>query len=82
MARGWESKSIESQQEERESAKDQAPAPSAAAQERMRELAGLELSRQRILSQLACARGNYQSSLRAALAELDLRIIELGSLAL
>ncbi len=70
---------MESQQEEREAAKAEVPAPSVAEQERMRELGGLQLSRQRILSQLACARGNHQSMLRAALAELEAKIAVLMS---
>lgn len=78
MARGWESKSVESQQEEREAAKGQPPAPSAEEQERLRQIGGLQLSRQRILSELACARGNRQSTLRAALEEIDRKIAELG----
>ncbi len=82
MARGWESKSVESQVDaraEREAAKTLPPALTEPEMERMRVVGGLQLSRQRILSELSCARGNRQTMLRSALQELDIQIAAMGS---
>ena len=77
MARGWESKSIESQIESAESRKqtrnkpDRSPADLAA----LREREGLELSRIRILHQMeACENPRYRLILDKALADLDTRL--------
>ena len=73
MARGWESKSVEQQQEEATSDAARARARMtseeiAAAQRR----AALELSRQRILQQLQVAcNPRHRQMLETALAELD-----------
>jgi hypothetical protein len=75
MARGWESKSIEAQQDEARE-KSSKPArkltPEQAAQEREKE--GLRLSRKRIVEQLARAQNaRHKKMLQDALDELDAR---------
>jgi hypothetical protein len=73
MARGWESKSVEQQQEEFASNKGKGsqplnPGQISAEQERN----GIELSRQRILQQLQVAcNPRHRQMLEAALAVLD-----------
>ena len=73
MARGWESKSVEQQQElatsESEQRKHQlSPAQTSAEQRRQT----LQLSRQRILQQLEVAsHSRHRQMLEAALADLD-----------
>ena len=76
MARGWESKSVEQQQEE-------ATSESARKRELLtpeqvghrRRLATLELSRKRILHQLEAASSpRHRQMLEAALADLDAQI--------
>ena len=72
MARGWESKSVEQQQEEAATQKTgrRALTPEQAAEENRRR--GLELSRQRILQQLQTAcNSRHRQMLDAALSELD-----------
>src|SRR5207244_4205387 len=77
MARGWESKSIESQIESAEAGKitknkpDRSPAEIAA----LREQEGLELSRTRVLHQMeTCINPRYRVILDKALADLDTRL--------
>ena len=76
MARGWESKSVEQQQEEATSSTQQyskplTPEQIAAKQKRK----GLELSRQRILQQLEVASNpQHRTMLEAALAELNAQL--------
>jgi hypothetical protein len=76
MARGWESKSVEQQQEEATSSTQQRGQPLTAeqiAENQRRE--GLELSRHRILQQLEVASNpQHRSMLEAALAELDAQL--------
>jgi len=73
MARGWESKSVEQQQEEmiassERKGKQLTPEETAARQKRR----GLELSRQRVLQQLEVASNpQHRTMLEAALADLD-----------
>jgi hypothetical protein len=73
MARGWESKSVEQQQEDAKSAEGRkgqllTPEQVAARQRRL----GLELSRKRILQQLELATSpQHRQMLEAALADLD-----------
>jgi hypothetical protein len=73
MARGWESKSVEQQQEEASSNKAQARAPltpEEIAKENHRR--GLGLSRERVAQQLALATNpRHREMLEAALADLD-----------
>ncbi len=80
MARGWESKSVESQMEsaesERESARRRAMTAGELARERERK--SLELSRTRVLRELAEARNaRHRQMLETALAHLDGKISEL-----
>ncbi|HKW16067.1 MAG TPA: hypothetical protein VJO35_01015 [Terriglobales bacterium] len=73
MARGWESKSIEQQQEEAKSSapqtRKQLTPEQIASQQRRR---GLELSRQRVLQQLEQATNpQHRKMLESALADLQ-----------
>ena len=76
MARGWESKSVEQQQEEATSSTQQRGKPLTGeeiAENRRRQ--GLELSRQRVLQQLEIVSNpQHRSMLEAALAELDAKL--------
>ena len=58
MARGWESKSVEDQIEERQQKRETAPVDSIAPEERQKKerLASLQLSKSRLLDQLDLAR--------------------------
>lgn len=74
MARGWESKSVESQiedaQERRERQRQQPIEPEEAARAQKR--AGIELSRTRVARELAAATSEVRrAALRSALAHLD-----------
>ena len=79
MARGWESKSIESQIESAASRKTLRPTsidPAEAERKRQRE--SLLLSRTRVLHDLEQARNpRYQETLKAALKHLDTKLAEL-----
>lgn len=79
MARGWESKSVEAQQEEAKDRKSPAkPRLSAAEISKVKEKEGLLLSRQRILQQLSAAHNSrHQQVLQAALVDLDAKIAAL-----
>jgi hypothetical protein len=73
MARGWESKSVEQQQEEMsEQRKSIRPAISPEEQQRNRKREGLLLSRKRLAQQLQAA-GNprHRQILEQAIVELD-----------
>ena len=76
MARGWESKSVEQQQEEFASTKGKGSQPLNAAQiAAEHERNGIELSRQHILQQLQIAcNPRHRQMLEAALAELDRKL--------
>jgi len=77
MARGWESKSVEQQQEEmaerRKSARAPiSPSPPAKEQQRNRKREGLLLSRGRLRQQLQVANHpRHRQMLEQAIAELD-----------
>ena len=74
MARGWESKSVEQQQEEATSQKTGVQLSPAQIEEANR-LRGLGLSRSRILQQLPEATNpRHRQMLESALAELDRQI--------
>ena len=79
MARGWESKSVEAQQEEAGASKGPSrPRLTPAEASREKELEGLVLSRSRVLQQLANAHDpRHQEMLRQALADLETRIRKL-----
>jgi hypothetical protein len=78
MARGWESKSVEQQQEEAVSRKEPHPAPltpeQVAAQKRRHTLL---LSRQQVLQQLQLAcHPRHRQMLERALAALDAQLLQ------
>jgi hypothetical protein len=82
MARGWESKSVESQIESaaeiRRAAADSARL-TAEQVTREREREGLELSRRRVLHDLEVATNvRYREQLEAALSHLDQKLKALG----
>ena len=75
MARGWESKSVEQQQEEASSNAAKGPrlTPKEIAEQQQRR--GLELSRNRIAQQLEAATNpRHRQMLEAALKELDAQL--------
>jgi len=80
VARGWESKSVEQQQDEVASSSNSpknllTPEQSA----KQRQLQGLLLSRQHVLQQLQTAQNpRHREMLQAALADLDARLSQLG----
>ena len=80
MARGWESKSIEAQQEA--AAEDRRPQPRVSPEEaaRMAERATLMLARTRALADLqqACA-APHRAMLERAISDLDTRLAALNS---
>ena len=81
MARGWESKDVESQVEETQAPRQKAPSGAKSAEQihRDRQREDLQLSRTRIMNDLASAtHPNHRKSLEAALAHLDKKISELG----
>lgn len=81
MARGWESKDVATQVENKEAEKGSSPrGPKDAQQQaRERELSQLQLSRTRIVNDLNLAtHPNHRKSLEAALAFLDKKIAELS----
>ncbi len=80
MARGWESKDVESQVEATEEPKQkQSSGPKTPEQlQREQERKDLQLSRIRIANDLASAtHPNHRKSLEAALAHLDKKIADL-----
>jgi len=79
MARGWESKSVESQQESAAAARSlPAGRDDRQAQARRQERGDLELSRTRILRELAAAvHPRHREQLEGALRYLDEKIAQL-----
>jgi len=80
MARGWESKSVEQQQEEASAQKvhRQPLTPEQITRENRRK--GLELSRHRMMQQMeATSNPKYREMLERALADLDNELNRLGS---
>jgi molecular chaperone GrpE (heat shock protein) len=78
MARGWESKSVESQQDA-ESREDRGPSVTPEQREAQQKRAGLELSRRRVLQEIETTRSEARrASLEQALAFLDEEIANLG----
>ena len=79
MARGWESKSVESQQESANDSKRTLPAVSAEEAARKTRRATLMLARTRALSDLqqACAPA-HRAMLEHAIADLDRQLAALG----
>ena len=81
VARGWESKSVESQIEMAETNKAALASARSSKQqlERQQERESLELSRKRVVNDLAaCRNPRYRTLLEAALAHLDSKIQALG----
>ncbi|HZT60605.1 MAG TPA: hypothetical protein VFA21_18515 [Pyrinomonadaceae bacterium] len=81
MARGWESKSVESQQEERARESELRDAQPLTPEERARRerLASLELSRSRTLDQLErAASAAHRAMLKRTLVALEREIAEIG----
>ncbi len=79
MARGWESKSVEQQQEERSEQRRPIRAPiSASEQQCNRKREGLLLSKERLSQQLiAAVNPRHRQMLEQALAELDSQLSSL-----
>jgi hypothetical protein len=79
MARGWESKSVEDQQQDAGARRPAAAAIDPAEAARRTERATLQLARTRALADLqqACAPA-HRSMLEAAIRDLDARIAQLG----
>jgi len=78
MARGWESKSVESQIEDAAGREGPAARLTPEERERQRKRQGLELSRRRVLQDLAAARSDLRrSALERALAFLDEELAKL-----
>jgi hypothetical protein len=81
MARGWESKDVESQVADRKTVADQPEKGQKSTEEikKEQERRGLSLSRTRVLNDLEVATNpNHRKSLEAALAHLDKKIAELN----
>jgi hypothetical protein len=79
VARGWESKSVELQQEDARSSAELKPRLTPEQREIESRKAGLKLSRSRILGQLHSTENpRYREILERALAELDEQISRLG----
>jgi hypothetical protein len=81
MARGWESKSVESQIEVAEARRELLAAKKHTAEqdERQRQREGFQLHRKRVLHDLETApNSSYREQLEAALQHLDKRIAELS----
>lgn len=79
MARGWESKSVESQIEDAGSRADRRETLTREQREARQKLQGLELSRRRVLQELETTRSEVRrASLEQALAFLDEEIAKLG----
>jgi len=72
MARGWESKSVESQRLDADAAREQRGPVTAEQRQRLQKRRGLELSRARVLHQLEETEAPVRrQALEAALAQLD-----------
>jgi hypothetical protein len=80
MARGWESKDVESQVEASQAPQQKAGGPKTPEQvQREQQRKDLQLSRTRIVNDLASAtHPNHRKSLEAALSHLDKKLSELG----
>lgn len=79
MARGWESKSVESQQVESPGSRDRGGALTREDLKRKQQRESLELSRRRVLHEMEATRSEARrASLEQALAFLDRQIAELG----
>jgi hypothetical protein len=79
MARGWESKSVEQQQEEMAERRNPVRAPIPPdEQQRNRKIEGLRLSRERLAQQLeAASNPRHRQMLEQAIAELESQLSSL-----
>jgi hypothetical protein len=79
MARGWESKAVESQQEDAARRKEVRPALTAQERERILRRRTLELSRARLAGDLdRASAAAHRKMLERALADLDVELASLG----
>jgi hypothetical protein len=79
MARGWESKAIESQQDDARRSQERKPVLSPEEQERLARRQTLELSRIRLANDLRRATAApHRAMLERALADLDAQLDRLG----
>ncbi len=80
MARGWESKSVESQQADASQDRQPARPPLSFAEKlKLQKREALLLDRKRVLQQLESARNaSYRAMLNEALAALDRKLADLG----
>jgi hypothetical protein len=80
MARGWESKSIEAQQDEAAARSESGkPRLTREAEARFREKESLRLSRQRVIEQIQRSHdGRHRAMLEHALADLEREIEAIG----
>jgi hypothetical protein len=79
MARGWESKGVESQQDDAKRTSERKPVLSAEEQARLAQRQTLELSRARLSSDLSRATAPpHRAMLERALADLDAQLARLG----
>jgi hypothetical protein len=77
MARGWESKNIESQQEEAARARTPSPVLTPEQRAREEERRGLELTRRRARADLARATAPaHRAMLEQAIAALDAQLVD------
>jgi hypothetical protein len=77
MSRGWESKSVEEQQNEAAAPKPVAAENYAEEAERKRKRQALELQRERVLSERTSS-PHRRSALAIALADIEEKLTELG----
>jgi hypothetical protein len=83
MSKGWESKSVEEQQAEASAPKakgsgsDQDPEVKRAEAERKRKIQGLEMQRERVLSERTSS-PHRRSALEMALATIEVELEQLG----
>jgi hypothetical protein len=77
MARGWESKSVESQIESAETSNQESSHPESPDPERIRRHQALFLSRSRVLQQLEASQNpRHREMLNQALADLEARLAQ------
>ncbi len=78
MARGWESKSVESQIEDRAASRERGDARTRDERERESKRHSIEMSRQRITRELETARSDaHRTALQNALSHLDAELRKL-----
>lgn len=78
MARGWESKAVESQIEDQREARSSKPERTSEERETVRKRESLELSRTRVMNDLANAHSQvHRTTLEHALAHLDAELAKL-----